>query len=150
MIENVCVHNWCRMTMHRLVRTYVPTYVCLYHDENVVFPSLVSSPPTGIKTVNVTATTITLSWQLPEHPGGRVHGYQVTVNGTVYDTLPWQHTLRVTNLTPGSEYTIVIQALNGIGGGEPSEVFVATLEPGKPVHLCMSVRMYVRAYIHTD
>ena len=109
------------------------------------FPSLVSSPPTGIKTVNVTVTTITLSWQPPEHPGGAVRGYRVTVNGTVHDTLPWQHTLMITNLTPGSKYALVIQALNGAGGGETSQFFVATLDPGEPVALTCSVhRVYIR------
>ena len=107
-------------------------------------PSLVSSPPTSVKAVNVTIATITLSWQPPERPGGAVRGYQVTVNGTVHDTSPWQHTLHITNLTSGSKYAVVVQALNTAGEGETTELIVVTLDPGKLKYLC------VRECTHTD
>lgn len=116
--------------------THMHIYLCILRLFQ--FPSLVSGPPASIKVVNVTVTTITLSWQPPEHPGGAVRGYRVTVNGTVHDTLPWQHTLQITNLIPGSNYAVVIQALNGAGGGETSGFFIVTLDPGEPVvpHAC--------------
>ena len=107
-------------------------------------PSLVSSPPTSVKAVNVTITTITLSWQPPERPGGAVRGYQVTVNDTVHDTSPRQRTLHITNLTPGSKYAVAVRALNAVGEGDTTELFVVTLDPGKLEYLC------VHEYTHTD
>ena len=125
-------HTHCWSTL--VIKVSIVDFICSTVLLNVLLIFfIVSGPPTSIKILNITMTTITLSWRPPECPGGTVQGYQVTVNGSVHNTLPWQHTLQIINLSLGSKYAVAIQAMNGAGGGEPFEFFINTLAPGESI-----------------
>ena len=94
-----------------------------------------TSAPNVSQSVDVTDTTITLNWTEPAVPNGVVTGYVITVtNGVIGEVFTVNTTdteFEVTGLTPYTNYTFTVAAVNGAGVGNASNpVTVQTAEGG--------------------
>uniref|UniRef100_A0A3B3Z9V5 Titin n=1 Tax=Periophthalmus magnuspinnatus TaxID=409849 RepID=A0A3B3Z9V5_9GOBI len=85
-------------------------------------------PPGKVSLVEVTGTSITLSWEKPDHDGGsRITGYIVEMQGKGSDK--WTQVMVVksneavvTGLTQGEEYMFRISATNEKGVSDPHDL----------------------------
>ena len=94
-----------------------------------------SSAPNLSQSVDITDTTVILNWTEPAVPNGVVTGYVITViNGVTREEFTVNATdteLEVTGLTPYTNYTFTVAAVNGGGVGNVSNpVTVQTSEGG--------------------
>ncbi|XP_038217931.1 Down syndrome cell adhesion molecule-like protein Dscam2 [Zerene cesonia] len=93
----------------------------------------VPGPPSAIKVVVSSPTSIIVSWKRPDHPNGEITHYNVYVKPVSSTSAPqihrvdareWnllrQHSFTVTNLTPNSQYEVVVRARTRAGDGAPS------------------------------
>ena len=114
-----------------------------------------TSAPNVSQSVDVTDTTITLNWTEPAVPNGVVTGYVITVTngvtGEVFTVNTTDTEFEVTGLTPYTNYTFTVAAVNGAGVGNASNpVTVLTAEGG--VYLSLHTYMYMNVsgiFTHT-
>ena len=88
--------------------------------------------PGSLMVVDVTNTTVTLSWMTPDPPNGIIDQYQVqyrrsdSSDGYVsVNTSPPTLTYTVTGLTTNTEYDFRVRARTGHGRGEFSDTVTA-------------------------
>ena len=88
--------------------------------------------PGSLMVVDVTDTTVTLSWMTPDPPNGIIIQYQVQYrrsdsNGgfTSRNILPPTLTYTVTGLTTNTEYEFMVRARTGHGRGVFSDTVTA-------------------------
>ena len=88
--------------------------------------------PGSLMVVDVTNTTVTLSWMTPDPPNGIINQYQVqyrrsdSSDGYVsVNTLPPTLTYIVTGLTTNTEYDFMVRARTGHGHGVFSNIVTA-------------------------
>ena len=103
-----------------------------------------ASAPNISQSVDVTDTIVTLNWTEPAVPNGVVTGYVITVtNGVTGEEFTVNTTdteFEVTGLTPYTNYTFTVAAVNGGGVGNASNsVTVQTAEGG----------VYLSLHMHT-
>ena len=92
-------------------------------------------PPTGVKSVNSTCNSITLTWSAPHYTGGvPLEGYVVRWRGRGSPLMtdgPDVTAVTVTRLSPDTSYSIKVRAGNAIGNGAWSEsVMINTTSQG--------------------
>ena len=98
--------------------------------------------------VNVTVSTVTLSWMPPDSPNGIITQYQLQYRmvGGTYTTLQLPNTdltRTVTGLTSGTEYEFRVRARTSVGYGSFSNV--VNVITGK-----LHMYMYLHEYkVHT-
>ena len=92
-----------------------------------------------MQTQNVTSTSVTVIWEPPENPNGRLLGYEVSYapNGgsliavDVQNTTTW----KLTDMKPCTTYNIFVRAKTMAGFGEKSiPVTITTLQSGKFIY----------------
>ena len=103
----------------------------------ILFASVFVSRPTGLKTNNVTFTSVRLDWNpVPER---FILGYRILVqNIPLNATIPWNKTSAlITGLCSNTRYTISVLPVHGLTDeeylvGSAASIIVTTLrEPGK-------------------
>ena len=101
----------------------------------LILVSLVSSPPLEVKILNITSTSMTISWQPPHDPNGIIKGYQVSY--TPHGESECHHDVgdttgtELTSLKPHTEYSIRVRAKTLDFGGYSTPITVSTLEDGE-------------------
>jgi hypothetical protein len=70
--------------------------------------------PTGLTAGSVTTSGATITWTASIDPDGSVVNYQVLVGGAVVAS-PTATTANITGLTPGTEYTVAVRAVDNVG-----------------------------------
>lgn len=116
---------------------------------NAVKPTAAPSAPTSLTATLAGTTGLTASWTPPADDGGEaVTGYRVSISpptGTgVSERIlgPEERATTFTDLYPGFNYTVYVNAINGVGGGPsvyasltmpPREVVTPTPPPSPPV-----------------
>ena len=81
--------------------------------------------------VNVTDTTVTLSWMSPDPPNGIIRNYQVQYsisdrdNYNSINTMTNDLTYTVTGLSTNTEYDFRVRADTVVGRSDPSNVVTA-------------------------
>ena len=100
----------------------------------LVLPYSAPSPPTNLRTRDVTSTSITVTWEPPKYSNGMLLGYEVcyTSNGESPSVASVQNTtVKLTDLKPWAMYCISVRAKTLAGFGEKSiPVMISTLESG--------------------
>uniref|UniRef100_A0A3P9KQW2 Titin n=1 Tax=Oryzias latipes TaxID=8090 RepID=A0A3P9KQW2_ORYLA len=87
-------------------------------------------PPGKVSLLEITSTTVTLTWEKPDHDGGsRITGYIVEMQGKGSDKWTQVMTVKsneayVTGLTQGEEYNFRISATNEKGVSDPRPLSV--------------------------
>ena len=121
-LQHVHVHNCALIAMLFVCFLTVPTV------------------PRSLMIVNVTDTTVTLSWLPPDPPNGIITQYQVQYRRTngrdrysnnQVDTMTTDLTYTVTGLTTNTVYYLRVRGFTVVGHGPPSNVdtaFVGKLE----------------------
>ncbi|XP_055616400.1 protein sidekick-2-like [Toxorhynchites rutilus septentrionalis] len=108
-----------------------PTTVLVMTDEGV------PSKPRNLSTLEITSTTIRISWQEPERKNGIIHGYRVYY---VYQNQTLLHlpilksdaiqnsvyTYTLSSLKPFTDYRIIVAAFTLKYDGDPTEVSLRT------------------------
>ena len=102
----------------------------------LILESLVSSPPLEVKILNITFTSMTISWQPPHDPNGIIRGYQVsyTTHGErkcLHDCVGDTTSTELTSLKPHTEYTIRVRAKTVKLGQYSTPITANTNEDGK-------------------
>ena len=96
--------------------------------------------------VDVTDTIITLNWTAPAVPNGVVTGYLITatngVTGEVFTANTTDTELEATGLTPYTNYTFKVAAVNGAGEGDASNPVTVQTAEGS-VYLSLHIYMYI-------
>jgi hypothetical protein len=123
-------------TFTDLSLAYYTTYTFSIHASNSsgdgaeTSIDIVSSVPvpgkvTGVSTGTITSSEIELYWDAPEY----AYSYDVLLDDSPYD-IAYSNTITLTDLTPGTTYSINVQAANSDGNtGDISDpITVATLE----------------------
>ena len=104
----------------------------------LILVSLVS-PPLGVKILNITSTSMTISWQPPHDPNGIITSYQVSytphgkeecLHNVVGDTT----SIELTSLKPHTEYTIRVRAKTVDFGYYSSPFTASTLKDGESTY----------------
>ena len=111
-------------------------------QSNAVAPITAPLQPTAVNALPSDGSAI-VSWQPPLDDGGSpITGYTVTSSppGGLAGTLG-KTTTRVPNLTNGSSYTFIIQAINAVGTGESVGVSPVTPFSGGTFHPMAPVRI---------
>ena len=91
----------------------------------------VPTPPRSLMIVNVTDTTVTLSWISPETPNGIITSYRVQYKRsdrssyTSIDTNTTDLTYTVTGLSTNTEYDFRVRANTVAGHSDPFNVVTA-------------------------
>ena len=91
----------------------------------------VPSPPKSLMLINITDTTVTLSWMSPDQHNGIIINYRVQhrrSNRNIYtstDTRTNNLTYRVTGLKTNTEYDFRVRADTQAGRSHPSNVVTA-------------------------
>eukprot|EP00731_Ephydatia_muelleri_P037955 Em0610g2a len=100
------------------------------------------SPPLNLRTQDVTSTSVTVNWDPPQNPNGKLQGYEVSYTpcgGCLSSVYARNNTTcELTNLKPYMAYSISVKAKTIAGFGEESiPVIVTTLEsvPSPPLIL---------------
>ena len=109
---------------------------------NSFYVTAVPSPPMNLKTPNVTSTSITVTWDPPQSPNGRLLGYEVsyTPKGGTQSAADAQNntTWKLTDMKLFTTYSISVRAKTLAGYGERcSPVIVSTLESGMLLNRCI-------------
>ena len=111
------------------------------HSLYFVFPSEPSSPPTNVSVVDVTSTSITITWdEVPAiDRNGIITEYEVEYNQSTFDinttqTVRVNSSSRMVQLTALHEYvnySIQVRAYTDVGDGPYSDdIYERTLEDG--------------------
>ncbi|XP_058812317.1 tyrosine-protein phosphatase 99A [Topomyia yanbarensis] len=101
-------------------------------DDNIV-----PSRPQNLSVLEITSTTIKITWREPEKSNGAIHGYRVYYvhqNQTLLHlpilkseaAVNSVYTYTLSNLKPYSDYKIIVAAFTKKNDGEPSEVSTRT------------------------
>ncbi|HPF51768.1 MAG TPA: T9SS type A sorting domain-containing protein [Draconibacterium sp.] len=87
----------------------------------------IPSQPTNLTALNTTQTTTDLSWDASTDDVAVV-GYQIFDGATLIGTTTTETTFSVTGLTPATNYTFTVVAVDGDGNNStPAEVSISTL-----------------------
>lgn len=92
--------------------------------------------PPSINTVTTTNNSAVISWTAPEDNGGSLlTGYYVyrdgnPVNSTIID--PATTTYTITGLSPETQSSYTVVAVNKVGNGQPSTAFISSTKPNVP------------------
>ncbi|XP_058457054.1 tyrosine-protein phosphatase 99A [Malaya genurostris] len=108
-----------------------PTTVLVMTDEGV------PSKPLNLSVLEITSTTIKITWREPEKSNGAIHGYRVYYvhqNQTLLHlpilksdaAVNSVYTYTLANLKPYSDYKIIVAAFTKKNDGDPSEVSTRT------------------------
>ena len=94
---------------------------------NVCIFFTVPTAPRSVMVVNVTDTTVSLSWMPPNTPNGIITQYQLqyrrsdnTTNITSLDITNDTLTYTVTGLSSNTEYVFTVRAFTAVGHGNAS------------------------------
>ncbi|XP_048517470.1 tyrosine-protein phosphatase 99A isoform X3 [Dendroctonus ponderosae] len=104
----------------------------------------IPSPPRNLTVINVTDTTMTLQWIIPEQPNGVIKGYRIYYDdgvNTLYvtdksDLGEFVKTFVLTNLVPDKKYALKVKCFNHRNEGNFSEVTVGRTDikgPSPPI-----------------
>ena len=102
----------------------------------LILESFFSSPPLEVKILNITSTSMTISWQPPRDPNGVIRGYLVsfTPRGErkcLQDVVGDTTNAELTSLKPHTEYTIRVRAKTVKLGQYSTTITANTNEDGK-------------------
>ena len=119
-----------------------------------IFP-IVPSPPLNVAAHHVTSTSITVIWEPPQSPNGRLLGYEVSYTPhrrghpsvvIVQNITSW----KLTGLKPYTVHAVSVRAKTAAGfGGYGNPVTQKTLEDGKILILMIhahEIPIYVLKY----
>ena len=117
--------------------------------------SVFTQPVSGLSSLNVTKTSLEVTWAAPPAPSGLnlvfvgvLQGYQITCS--VIDLTRVQETVFVPptisnytfyNLSAGTRYMITVWPLTKYGGGASTYIYVTTVEDGKSVLFINMIKM---------
>ena len=93
------------------------------------------SIPTKVRRRRALDTQIALQWDTPTSPNGIILFYIITFNGMTVNTTDASLFLNVMGLTPFTNYTITVAAVNGAGRGNESDVVILQTEQGSKWYL---------------
>ena len=101
----------------------------LHHPHSLYFLT-VPTPPRSLMIVDITDTTVTLSWMPPDPPNGIIRSYRVqyrrsdssSSNYNSFDTNTNDLTYTVTGLSTNTEYNFRVRADTVVGRSDPSNV----------------------------
>ena len=98
------------------------------------------TPPRSLMVVDVTDTTVTLSWMPPDPPNGIITQYQIQYRGTNSSSFSNNQvttdlTYTVTGLTTNTEYDFRVRAFTVVDRGPPSDIVTAFVSKLKYVLL---------------
>ena len=115
-------------------------------------PAVVSSAPDVSQPTDVADTSVTLDWTESTMPNGVVIHYIINITnvdtGVTFTVNVTDTKHEVTGLTPYTNYTFTVAAVNGAGVGNASTtVTVQTAEGGE--HLTLLIWMLGVISIHT-
>ena len=116
-------------------------YKCVVFKFTFKFPSEPSSPPTNVSVVDITSTSITITWdEVPAiDRNGIITEYEVEYNQSTFDinttqTVRVNSSSRMVQLTELHEYvnySIQVRAYTGVGFGPYSDdIYERTREDG--------------------
>ena len=82
----------------------------------------------------INATAVVVMWTAPQEPNGIILGYNVTISLSMQAeqviNAELSTTITVTELTPFTNYAVLIIAFNGVGNVMSNETFFTTGESG--------------------
>lgn len=82
----------------------------------------------------INATAVVVMWTAPQEPNGIILGYNVTISLSMQAeqviNAELSTTITVTELTPFTNYAVLIIAFNGVGSVMSNETFFTTGESG--------------------
>ena len=104
----------------------------------LILVSLVSSPPLGVKILNITSTSMTISWRPPDDGNSIIRGYQVSYiphgkGESLHYVIGNTTSADLTSLKPHTEYTIRVRAIRVELGQYSTSIIVNTHEDGKSI-----------------
>ena len=104
-----------------------------------------------MQTQNVTSTSVTVIWESPKNPNGRLLGYEVSYapNGGSLIAVDVQNTTTwiLTDMKPCTTYSILVRAKTMAGFGEKSiPVTITTLQSGMFIYNLQLVPVHVFVY----
>ncbi|XP_071532406.1 phosphatidylinositol phosphatase PTPRQ-like [Panulirus ornatus] len=95
------------------------------------------SKPTDLQVTDISSSTATFNWSLPENLNGVLDKWHLTwswrnetVNGTDLDASQTKYTIE--NLLPKTSYSVNVRAGNGAGLGDPAEIDITTEDRSPP------------------
>ena len=117
------------------------TFILVYIHFTFIFPSEPSSPPTNVSVVDVTSTSITITWdEVPAiDRNGIITEYEVEYNQSTFDINTTQTVIvnssstmvQLTALHEYVNYSIQVRAYTDVGFGPYSDdIYERTLEDG--------------------
>ncbi len=92
--------------------------------------------PQNVTAVELTTTSVYLTWVEPHDSNTPIHGYRVSyiipsfLGGTDMTVNSTIEAVNITGLHPGAGYIFSVVAFNDIGDSAPGSVMVTTVETG--------------------
>lgn len=102
-----------------------------------------SSPPLKVRARMLSSSTALVQWEPPEEPNGLIRGYRVYYTHDAHSYAPlsawYKHNTAdaaqlatISNLVPGTTYSLRVLAFTAVGDGPPSQTLqIKTLQGGK-------------------
>ena len=103
--------------------------------------SLAPTPPTNVQLTTPTATTLTLTWNIPNMTNGAICSYDYTCSSTTLQIIVEENNVSssadrsvlLKDLTPFTEYQCSITASTSVGSSEPGTATGVTAQAGNEV-----------------
>ena len=98
-----------------------------------------------MRTQDVTSTSVNVSWEPPKYPNGKLLRYEVVHarTGVILDVLN-ANTWKLTDLNPGTTYTIYVRAITAAGVGNYSAAVTITTRLDCKSVMCLGFIMIIR------
>ena len=97
---------------------------------SAIFPPAVPGQVSGLVAGERSYTTIIVSWDIPDSPGGTITSYQVRVGSGMWtDTGSTATEYQIAGLEPGTSYSITVRAVNATGEGTTSAALTVETSP---------------------
>ena len=80
-----------------------------------------------------------LDWDIPVDDGGEITQYNITGTPDDISNITEDTMITITNLSPNSEYTFYVSAINSLGLGNPASVQCNTPGNGKNYYSSVNI-----------